>query len=128
MIVRRLAARRLVKTGSTEEEPRRKRAARFLLVIFGAGTLAGTAASLGIWPFGSFQTLFAEVVPRSGPPLISAQSIFPPVQPVHKTVDVYATAPPVRRTQPTANPTDRPSQPPRPSQSPRPSGSPSPDD
>jgi hypothetical protein len=127
MIVRRLAARRLVKTGSTEEEPRRKRAARFLLVILGTGVFGGTAASLGIWPFGSFQTLFAEVAPKNGPPLVSAQSIFPPAQPIHKTVDVYASAPPVRRTQPTAAPTSRPSQAPRPSPSPRPSGSPSPD-
>jgi len=128
MIVRRLAARRLVKTGSTEEEPRRKRAARFLLVILGTGVFAGTAAALGIWPFGSFQTLFAEVVPHSGPPEVSANSIFPPAQPIHKTVDVYASPPPVRRTQPTAAPTSRPPATPRSSPSPRPSGSPPPDD
>ena len=128
MIVRRLAARRLVKAGSTEEEPRRKRAARFLLMILGTGVFAGTAASLGIWPFGSFQTLFAEVVPRSGPPAVSAQSIFPPAQPIHKTVDVYASPPPARRAQPTAAPTARPTQAPRSSPSPRPSGSPPPNE
>ena len=128
MIVRRLAARRLVTTGSTEEEPRRKRAARFLLITLGTGVFAGAAASLGIWPFGSFQTLFAEVVPKSAPQSVSAQSIFPPAQPVHKTVDVYASPPPVRRTQPTAAPTSRPSQAPRSSPSPRPSGSPPPNE
>ncbi|HKV87721.1 MAG TPA: hypothetical protein VJT78_06970 [Candidatus Dormibacteraeota bacterium] len=109
MIVRRLASRRLVKTGSTEEEPRRKRAVRFLVLIIGSGTFAGAAAAIGIWPFGSVQALYAEVFPTSGPPALAATTIFPAVQPIHKTVDVYQTPAPVRRSQPTAAPTQRPS-------------------
>jgi hypothetical protein len=89
MIVRRLAARRLVRKGSTAEEPPQKRAARYFLVVFTAGLLSGVAAWLGIWPFGSIQTLMAEVFGTSGNAQISASSIYPPVQPVHKTVDVY---------------------------------------
>lgn len=108
MIVRRLASRRLVKHGSTEEEPRRKRAARFLVLIFGSGIFAGTAAALGIWPFGSFQAMYAEAFPAGAPPQLSASSIFPTVAPIHKTVDVYQTPPPVRRSQPKAAPTARP--------------------
>jgi hypothetical protein len=123
MIVRRLAARKLVKHGSTEEEPRRKRAARFVLIIFAAGTLAGLAAWLDLWPFGSIQTLLADVFGSSGPPQVSAQSIFPPVQPTHKTVDVYATPPPPRpRPRPTSS--AAPAGPPHP----QPSATPSPPD
>lgn len=108
MIVRRLASRRLVKSGSTEEEPRRKRAARFLVLILGSGAFAGMAAALGIWPFGSFQTLYAEVFPTAGPPEVLASSVFPAAQPIHKTVDVYQTPAPSRRSQPAAAPTARP--------------------
>jgi NAD-dependent SIR2 family protein deacetylase len=108
MIVRRLASRRLVRNGSTEEEPRRKRAARFLVLIVGSGIFAGTAAALGIWPFGSFQAMYAEVFPTGGPSELSAASIFPSVAPIQKTVDVYQTPRPVRRSQPTAAPTSRP--------------------
>lgn len=126
MIVRRLASRRLVKSGSTEEEPRRKRARRFVVLIFGSGMLAGTAAALGIWPFGSFATLYAELVPPDQAPQALASKIFPAVQPVHKTVDVYASPkprPPATTSRPTSAPT-----PPRPTASPRPTESPEPGD
>jgi hypothetical protein len=120
MIVRRLASRRLVRSGSTEEEPRRKRTFRFLVLVFGSGIVAGTAAALGIWPFGSFQALYAEVVPSSGPPQLSATSIFPAAKPIHKTVDVYQSPAPVRRSVPPATPSSRPT--------PGPTATPSPPD
>ena len=114
MIVRRLASRRLVKSGSTEEEPRRKRAARFTVLILGSGIFAGTAAAIGIWPFGSFQTLYAQVFPTDGAAQVSAVTIFPAAQPIHKTVDVYQTPAPVRRSQPAPVPTSGPTAAPAP--------------
>lgn len=121
MIVRRLASRRLVKKGSTEEEPRRKRATRFLLLVFAAGAFSGLAAWLDVWPFGNVHTLITEVFgSTAGPPQISATSVFPSVQPVHRTVDVYDPAP-ARRTQPPPQPGPSPSGSPQPSGSPRPS-------
>ena len=120
MIVRRLASRRLVKKGSTEQEPRRKRAARFLLVVFAAGAFSGLAAWLGVWPFGNIHTLIAEVFGSTGgPPQISATNVYPSVQPVHRTVDVYDPAAP-RRAEPTQKASPGPSQSPGPSGSPRP--------
>lgn len=104
MIVRRLASRRLVKSGSTEQEPRRRHAARFLLAILVAGLLSFIAAWTGIWPFGNVQALIKTAFPNTQQ--LPAQSVFPPVQPTHRTVDVYdpaAPAPP--RTAPTQPPT-----------------------
>lgn len=123
MIVRRLASRRLVRTGSTEEEPRRRRAARFLLAILIAGLLSGVDAWLGLWPFGSVHAMLKNAF--SAAQQLPAQSVFPPVQPTHRTVDVYD-PPPVQK--PTSEPTHNPS--PHPSHSPRPtpSGSPPPDE
>ena len=118
MIVRRLASRRLVRNGSTEEEPRRKRAARFLLIIFTAGVFAGVAAWLDVWPFGNIHTLIAEVFGSGGPSQIDAQTVYPSVAPVQKTVDVYATPPPARRTQPTAPASSRPHASPSPTHEP----------
>jgi len=122
MIVRRLAARRLVKSGSTEEEPRRKRAARFLLAILIAGLISGVDAWLGLWPFGSVQALVKNALGTAQQ--LPAQAVFPSVQPTYKTVDVYD-PPPASRPAPTSQPTSRPT----PSHSPRPTprGSPSPD-
>lgn len=128
MIVRRLAARRLVRTGSTEEEPPRKRAARFLIIILVAGTLAGVASYLGVWPFANVQTLVKQTF-GGGKPQIAAKTIFPPVQPVHKVVNVYDPAP---APQPTAAPTTPPPKAtpratPRATPSASPRGSPPPD-
>lgn len=128
MIVRRLAARGVVKTGSTEEEPRRKRAKRFLLIVFSFGALSGVLALLGIPPFGNIQTLINQVF-YSAPNPVSASSIFPPVPPVHKVVDVYDPPPPAaHRSAP--NPPPAPVAQPTPTGTPRPtpSGSPPPDD
>ncbi|HET9781503.1 MAG TPA: hypothetical protein VFR33_06965 [Candidatus Dormibacteraeota bacterium] len=124
MIVRRLASRRLVKRGSTEEEPRRKRAVRFLIFILGSGIFAGAAAAIGIWPFGSLQTLYAEVFPANGAPALAASTVFPSAQPIQKTVDVYASPkpwPPAYTSRPAPAP-------PPPQQSPEPQESPEPGD
>jgi len=126
MIVRRLAARGVVKTGSTEEEPRRKRAKRFLLIVFSFGALSGVLALLGIPPFGNLQTLINQLF-YSGPNTISASTLFPPVQAVHKVVDVYDPPPPAAHRSapnPVAAPQPTPTRTPRPT----PSGSPPPDD
>lgn len=127
MIVRRLAARRLVKSGSTEAEPRRKRAARFLVIVLTAGLIAGVAAWLPIWPFGNFHALLAEVFGGGGSPQISAETIFPPVKPISKTVDAYPSPAAVHRSRPSSAPTAAPTHPPQPPPSPIPHGSPTPD-
>lgn len=127
MIVRRLAARRLVKTGSTEEEPRRRRAARFLLAILVAGLFSGIAAWLDVWPFGSVHALLNDAF--SNPPQLPAQTVFPPVQPTHRTVDVYDPAPAGAKTSEPSQPSQPPATgSPRPTPRPTPSGSPPPDE
>jgi hypothetical protein len=88
MIVRRLAARRLVKPGSTAEEPVRRRATRFVVVVFAAGVLSGAAAWLAFGPFGDVQGLVLDIF-AGGPAQISAQEIFPKPAPTHRVVDVY---------------------------------------
>ena len=126
MIVRRLAARGLARAGSTEEDPRRKRAKRYLLIVFSAGAISGLAALIGIGPFGDLRALINEWV-YGGPSQINASAVFPVAQPSHKTVDVYDPAPPARSTsRPTSAPTSRPVASPSPTRSPRPT--PSPDD
>lgn len=127
MIVRRLAARRLVKSGSTEEEPRRKRAARFLVIVLTAGLIAGVAAWLPIWPFGNFHALVAEVFGGGGAQQISAETIFPSVKPISKTVDMYPSPAAIHRSRPSSAPTSAPTHPPQPPPSPIPHGSPTPD-
>lgn len=97
MIVRRLAARRLVKSGSTAEEPRRRRATRFLLTIVAAGLLSGVAAWVGIGPFGSVQALIKNASGTNDQ--LPAQDVFPPVQAIHQTLDVYD-PPPAQPTEP----------------------------
>jgi hypothetical protein len=122
MIVRRLAARGLVRTGSTEEDPRRRRAYRYLLIIFSAGAISGVAALIGLGPFSDLRVLINDWV-YGGPGQIQASSLFPVAQPTHKTVDVYDPPPPaaVRATNPPSSTTH-----PQPSLSPMPSGSPRP--
>jgi outer membrane biosynthesis protein TonB len=94
-----------------------------LVVTLSAGVLAGVAAMLGIWPFSGLQVLATQLVHGDAPAMIQAHSLFPPVAPVHKTVDVYD--PP--RPQPAPpNPPSHPSPKPEPSPSPDHDPSPSP--
>jgi hypothetical protein len=131
MIVRRLASRGVVRRGSTDQEPRRKRGSRYLLIIFSAGALAGLASLLGVWPFGDVRAEINRWLYRV-PPAIQASTIFPAVQPVHQVVNVYDPPPATHKPipQPTSPATDRPHASPtdRPHASPTPGTSPRPDD
>ena len=116
MIVRRLVSRRAARKGSTAEEPKRERAARFVVVVLSAGLLAGVSAWLNIWPFGNVQQIIAAVF-GSGTVQVPAASVFPSVGPVQKVVDVYdappsrqTSAPPRATSRPTAQPTAEPSE------------------
>lgn len=95
--------------------------------MLSAGAISGLAALIGIAPFGDLRVLINDSV-YGGPNQIQAGSVFPAVQPTHKTVDVYDAAPPPARSSapPTSQPQASPGSSPRPSHSPRPS--PSPDD
>lgn len=123
MIVRRLASRGLAHAGSTDADPRRKRASRYLLIIFSAGAISGLAALIGIGPFGDLRALVNAAV-YGGPGEIRASEVFPSAQPTHKTVNVYdpppaAAQPAPTRTaapagsppRPTAEPTAEPTEP-----------------
>ena len=129
MIVDRLFPRREAEVAGRVER-KRTRLGRYLVFIFGAGVTSGMAAIAGIPPFGSFQALVGPVsatlrpMPANGP--IAARTIFPPVPPVHKVVDVYDPPPPARHSdpQPPKPPATTPT--PRPHPSPHPSASPSP--
>lgn len=111
MIVRRLAARGVVRRGSTEKEPRRRRASRYLLIIFSAGALTGVASLLGVWPFGGVHALVDRLL-YSSPSQIAASTIFPPVPPVHQVVNVYD-PPPASRSSAPKPPATGPTSPPR---------------
>ena len=96
MIVRRLAARRLVKPGSTAEDPARRRATRFVVVIFAAGVLSGAVAWLAFGPLGDIQGLVQDIF-AGGPAQVPAQALFPSPEPAHRTVNVYDSPKPVSR-------------------------------
>jgi hypothetical protein len=70
--------------------------------VVSGGALAGIAALLGIWPFGGTQALVASIIHRESPAPLTAQSLFPPVQPIHQVIDVYDPAPPASRPGPPA--------------------------
>jgi hypothetical protein len=94
MSVRRIVARGAFRASSGEGQPKSNRTGRFAVLILGAGAVSGTAAMLGVWPFGSLQLFVTQIIhgPPSGP--IEARSIFPPVPPVHQVIDVYDPPPP----------------------------------
>ena len=96
MIVRRLAARRLVRKGSTEPEPPRRRARRFFVWTVAAGGVAGAAAWLSLWPFGHFESIVRDVF-GSGTVEVRADAVFPSVAPTQKVVNVYDPPTPTRR-------------------------------
>jgi hypothetical protein len=108
MFLGRQSIRGSVKPASGHEERGRSRLGRYLVLILGTGAVSGTAALAGIPPFGSLQALLAPISqllhPQQAPTLIQASSIFPPVPPVHQTVDVYDPAPPAARPNPAPQP------------------------
>jgi hypothetical protein len=118
-----------------EEKPKRNRAFLFLLFTLGAGALSAMIALVGpslVTDAGAVVT--NAIVTNSPATQIKAQTLFPPVAAVHKVIDVYDPAPPVKRTQPappaaapaTSNPSPSPS--PRRSPRPTPTASPTPND
>jgi hypothetical protein len=123
MDVRVPSSRRAVRGDRDEKKPSKNRLVRFVIVTLGAGVLAGVGAMLGIWPFSGLQALATQIVQSNTPAMIQAQSLFPAVQPVHKTVDVYD---PPRQVPARPTPPGHPS--PEPSSSPKPHPSPSPGD
>jgi hypothetical protein len=76
------------------------------VTVLSAGALAAFAVVLGIGPFGRPQALLASVLHRESPATLTAQSVFPTVQPIQQVVDVYDPAPPgsVRSAAPAAPP------------------------
>jgi hypothetical protein len=129
MIAGRIRPRTAANGGSEPRDRKRSRAGRYVVLIFGAGVVSGTAALAGIPPFGSLQALLAPISqllhPQSPPAPIQAGAIFPPVPPVHKVVDVYDPPPPAPRATsapqpPAASPRPRSSPSPRPRTSPSP--------
>lgn len=94
MITRRLAARRLVRHGSTEAQPLRRWLTRVVLIAVVVGAAAGSVAWLQAWPFASTQTIVRVALGSSGPNEAAADAIFQRAEPRHVTVDVYPTPPP----------------------------------
>jgi hypothetical protein len=127
MIAGRLRPRTAVNDGSEQRDRKRSRLGRYVVLIFGAGVVSGTAALAGIPPFGSLQALLTPISqllhPQPPPAPIQASAIFPPVPPVHKVVDVYDPPPPAPRATSAPQP---PATSPKPKASPRPSPRPSP--
>jgi hypothetical protein len=84
MIVRRLVASRSAKAVSRERKPSKNRVGRFIVFTLGSGALAALLAIV----IAGIPTVLGVVFP-AGSPEIQASALFPPVQPVHKVVDVY---------------------------------------
>jgi hypothetical protein len=119
MSVRRIVARGAFRTDSAEKQPKQNRTGRFAVLILGAGAVSGTAAMLGVWPFGSLQLFVTQIIhgPPTGP--IEARSIFPPVPPVHQVIDVYDPPPPAAPPAPVAPPAKASPKPPQATPTPR---------
>ena len=115
-MINRLARRQSMKPVSRQRKPARNRVVRFLLVTFGAGVAAAVIAIV----VAGMQTLVTQAFP--GQDQISASSLFPPVPPQHRIVNVYD--PPISRPHPP--PSSKPIPPPTPSPRPTPSRSPRP--
>ena len=139
MIAGRIRPRTAVNGHGEPGDRKRSRLGRYLVLIFGAGVVSGTAALAGIPPFGSLQALLAPISqllhPQPPAAPIQASAIFPPVPPVHQIIDVYDPPPPAPRATsaprpPAASPKPKASPSPRPSPSPtlRSTPSPSPGD
>jgi hypothetical protein len=136
MIVRKIAARGRPRTGQEPRPPKRSRAWLFLLLTLGAGAVSGILALVGPALVTDVGAAITTHVPAATDPQIQASTLFPPVGPQHKVIDVYdppapaRVAPPVAPPQPSPSPSPRRSPRPTPSHSPRPtpSGSPPPND
>ncbi len=121
-MIRRIAIGRSMKTAPRDRKPRKNRAVRFLILTLGSGALAALFAIA----IAGIPTVLGVVFPAGAAPEIKASALFPPVQPVHKVIDVYDPPPPraAPRSAPPAaepvEPTAEPSHQPEPSQAPEP--------
>jgi hypothetical protein len=133
-MVRKLAMRASRGDQPAEEKPKRNRAFLFLFFTLGAGALSAIIALIGpslVTDAGAVVT--NAIVTNSPSAEIKAQTLFPPVAAIHKVIDVYDPAPPVKRSQPApvppaAAPASSPSPTPHRSPRPTPSASPTPND
>jgi hypothetical protein len=117
-MISRLAIGRSMKTAPRDRKPRKNRVLRFLVLTVGSGALAALLAIA----IAGVPTVLGLVFPTSPAPEIQAGAIFPPVQPVHKVIDVYD--PPKQAPRPQPEPpegaTGQPGQPAEPSEPPEP--------
>jgi len=97
-----------MKAAPRDRKPRENRVVRFLILTFGSGALAALLAIA----IAGVPTVLGLVFPTGPTPEIQARSIFPPVQPVHKVIDVYD--PPKEAPGPQPEPTAEPGQQPEP--------------
>jgi hypothetical protein len=91
MIIRKLAMSRNARAGYQQQRPNRSRARLFTWLTLASGAAAGIAAMVATSLGFGLQTLAADVDAHrnTAPPSIGARTLSPPVQPVHKVVDVY---------------------------------------
>ena len=130
-----MSVRKAAVGAGAQADPQRKkhktnRVFMFLLLTTGAGALAELIALLAPGMVSGTGELIT-ILQGNSPVQIEASTLFPPVPPQHRTVDVYDPAPtrssaPVRPT--AAPPSPSPSPSPRRSPRPTPSGSPPPND
>jgi len=113
-MIRRLAIGRSVKEASRGRKPRKNRVVRFLVLTLGSGAIAALLAIV----IAGIPTVLGLVFPTRPAPQIQATAIFPPVQPVHKVIDVYD--PPKQAPRPQPQPTAEPSRQPEPGDAPEP--------
>ena len=84
-MISRLAIGRSTKTAPRDHKPRKNRVLRFLVLTLGSGVIAALLAIV----IAGVPTVLGLVFPTAPAPEIKASAIFPPVQPVHKVIDVY---------------------------------------
>ena len=77
----------MTRPGSTERKPRRNRLGLFALIALASGAVAGIVA------FGNLQTLATQITGPDRSVAFAAHTLFPPVPPVKKLVEVYDPAP-----------------------------------
>lgn len=113
-MISRLAIGRSAKTAPRDRKPRKNRILRFLVLTLGSGVIAALLAIA----IAGVPTVLGLVFPTAPAPEIQADAIFPPVQPVHKVIDVYD--PPKQAPRPQPEPsegaTGSPSQPAEPAE------------
>ena len=97
----RLAIGRSMKTPVRDRKPRKNRSLRFLVLTLGSGAIAALFAIV----IAGIPTVLGLVFPTAPAPVIQASTFFPPVQPVHKVIDVYD--PPTQAPRPQPEPSEQ---------------------